>query len=178
MNTVLRVCVAVDPRQAAHRTADGHGTVGTPHNVFALLPEPSFLGAAGQLIPNHYASPNPARPLQGVGNAGVLPPVNEQADRGPRLAGFPGVGEPLGHPSRPASLIPVVPVEIRQSVFRVHAAVFLACGPVLLRWLPAAGSVGRVGNEGVKRLRLKGFDHLQSVSVNNRPFFSAAVFHR
>ena len=117
-------------------------------------------------------------PLQSVGDGGILPPVDEQADGCARFAGFSGIRQPFGHPSRPASLVPVVPVKIRQSIFRVHAAVFLACGSVLLRWLPAAGSVGRVSNKGIECLRLKGFDHLQSVSVNNRPFFSAAVFHR
>ena len=176
MGAVLRVGVTEHPRQAPHRATYRHGAVTAPHDVLALLAETPFLRAAGQLIPNHSTPPNPSGPLEGIGDGGILPPVNKQADGRSRLTGFPGVGQPLGHPSRPAALIPVVPIKIRQGVFRIHAAVFLEGGAVFLAGLPAAGRIGRVGDESVERLGLESPNHLQGVPVQDRPALPAAVF--
>lgn len=161
MGTVLRVGIAKYSRKASHRAVHRHGAVGAPHDIFALLAETAFLGAAGHLIPNHRTTPDPSGPLESVGDGRVLPPVDEQADRRSRPAGFPGVRKPFRHPSRPASLVPVIPVKIRQGVLRVHAAVFLVGGAVFLRGLPAARSIGRIGDEGVEHLGLEGTDDLQ-----------------
>ena len=81
MGAVLRIGVAEYPRQTSHRAVHRHGAVGAPHHIFALLAESAFLRAAGHLIPYHASSPDPPGPLQSVGDGGVLPPVDEQADR-------------------------------------------------------------------------------------------------
>lgn len=154
------------------------GPVGAPHHIFALLAETAFLRAAGHLIPYHASSPDPPGPLQSVGNGRVLPPVDEQADRRSRPAGFPGVGQPLRHPSRPASLVPVIPVEIRQGILGVHAAVLLVGGAVFLRWLPSARSIGRIGDEGVEHLRFECPDDLQGIPMQDGPAIPAAMLQR
>lgn len=135
---VLRIGIAEYARQAAHRAVHRQGTVGAPHDIFALLAETSLLRAAGHLIPNHRAAPDPSGPLQGVGNAWVLPPINEQADGSTGLTDFSGVGKPFGHPAGPASLIFLIAVKIRQGVVLIHTAVFLIGRAVFLRGLPAA----------------------------------------
>ncbi len=109
MNSVLRIGVTEHTRQASHRSIHRHGAVTAPHDVFALLAETSFLRAAGHLIPNRRATPDPASPLQSVGDRRILPPVNEQTNRRSRFAGFSGVRKPFSHPSGPASLVPVDP---------------------------------------------------------------------
>ena len=178
MDAVLRIGIAEYARQAAHRAVHRHGAVGAPHDIFALLAETSLLRAAGHLIPNHRAAPDPSGPLQGVGDGRILPPIDKQTDGRSRLAGFARVGQPFGHPSCPASLVPVIPVEIRQGVFRIHAAVFLVGGAVFLRGLPTARSIGRVGDKGVKHLRLECTDDLQGIPVQDSPAVSAAVCKR
>ena len=109
VDAVLRIGITEYARQAAHRAAHRHGAVGAPHHIFALLAETPFLRAAGHLIPYHAAPPDPSGPLQSVSDGGVLPPIDEQADRRTRLAGFTGIVQPLSHPAGPASLIPIVP---------------------------------------------------------------------
>ena len=175
MGAVLRIGVTEHPRQAAHRAAHRHGAVGTPHHIFALLAETPFLWAAGHLIPHHAAPPNPSGPLQSVGDGGVLPPIDEQADRRTWLAGFAGIVQPLGHPAGPASLIPIVPVEVGRSVLGVHAAVLLCGRAVFLCGFPAARSIGRVGDEGIEHLGLERTDDLQGIPMQNGPSIPAAV---
>ena len=94
-----------------------------------------------------------------------------------RLAGFAGIVQPLGHPAGPASLIPIVPVEVRRGVLGVHATVLLCGRAVLLRRFPAARSIGRVGDKGVKHLRLECPYYLQGIPLQNSPAIPAAVFH-
>ena len=177
MNSVLRIGVTEHTGQTANRSIHRHRSVGTPYDVFTLLAETSFLGAAGHLIPYRTATPDPSSPLQSVGNRRILPPVNEQTNRRSRFAGFSGVRKPFSHPSGPTSLILLISVKIGQGVFFVHAAVLLIGGAVFLGWLPPARSVGRIGNNGVKHLRLECPDYLQGISVQNGPTISAAVFH-
>ena len=175
---VLRIGIAEYARQAAHRAVHRHGAVGAPHDIFALLAEASFLRAAGHLIPNHRAAPDPSGPLQSVGDGRILPPVDKQTDGRSRFAGFACIGQPFRHPSCPASLVPVIPVKIRQGVFRIHTAVFLIGRAVFLRGLPTARSIGRVGDKGIKHLRLECTDDLQGIPVQDAPSVPIAVLDR
>ena len=178
MGTILRISIAKYPRQASHRAVHRHGAVASPHYIFTLLAETAFLWTGSHLVPNHRTAPDPSRPLESVGDGGVLPPVNEQTDWSSRLTGFSGVRKPFSHPSRPASLVSVIPIKIRQGVLRIHTAVFLVGGAVFLRGFPAARSIGWIGDEGVKHLRLEGTDDLQSIPMQDGPAIPATVLQR
>ena len=175
VDSILRVGVAEYPRQAFHRTANGQGAVAPPDDELALLAEAPLLRAAGQLVPNGAAPPDPPGPLQGVGDGGVLPPVDEQTDGGSGLAHPPGVRKPLGHPAGPAALVFLVAVKIREGAVGLEAAVLLVGGAVFLSRLAAARGVGRVGDEGVKRAWRKGAQQAEGVPVQNGPPLAAGV---
>src|SRR5699024_5692808 len=117
--------VTEDPGEAGDRAVNRHRTVASPYDILSLLAETAFLRAGVPLIPHSGPTPDPARPLKGICNAGILPPVNKQADRGAFLAGFPGIIEPFCHPMGPRPLVLVIPVKIWKGIFRFHAAVFL-----------------------------------------------------
>lgn len=175
VDPVLRVGVAEHPRQAFYRAANGQGAVASPDDKLALLAKAPLLRAAGQLVPNGAASPDPPGPLQGVGDGGVLPPVDEQTDGGSGLAHPPGVRKPLGHPAGPAALVFLVAVKIREGAVGLEAAVLLVGGAVFLSRLAAARGVGRVGDEGVKRAWRKGAQQAEGVPVQNGPPLAAGV---
>ena len=175
VDSVLRVGVAEHPRQTFHRTAKGQGAVAPPDNELALLAEAPLLRAAGQLVPNGAAPPDPPGPLQGVGDGGVLPPVDEQADGGAGLAHPPGVRKPFRHPAGPAALVFLVAVKIRERAFGLEAAVLLVGGAAFLRRFRTPGGIGRVGDEGVKRAWRKGAQQAQGVPMQNGPPLAAGV---
>ena len=155
MNPVLRVCVSENTRQTAHRTAQRHRPVAAPNDEFALLAKAALLRAAGHLVPDRRAPPNPPGPLQRVGDGRILPPVDKQANWRAGLAGFSRVAEPLGHPMRPAALVEIVAVEVRQRVLLGHATVLLTRRPILFVRFPTARCIRRIGDQRIETFGLK-----------------------
>ena len=175
VKAVLWICVPEHPRQTSDRAVHRHSFFAAPHHKFALLTEPALLRSAAHLVPYHDSAPDPSRPLERVGDARQLPPVDEQTDRRAVLADLPRFKEPFRHPVRPAALILLIADEIRQSFFAAHAAVLLISRPVSLVLAPSAGRVGRVGDERVEAVRLEMGEHPHCVAVQDRPAVPAAV---
>ena len=130
MDSILWVSVAKHPRQAGNRTADWHRSIASPYDILCLLAEPSLLRTGISLVPHSSSPPDPSRPLQCICDGRVLSPVNKQTNGCTRFTGFAHIVQPFCHPVCPGTLILVVSVKIRQSIFCFHAAVFLVCGTV------------------------------------------------
>ena len=172
-----RVRVPEHARQTSHRTVDGKRAVGRPQHVLALLAVPAFLRPARHLVPYHLTAPDPPGPLDRIGKARSHTPVNEHAQHSPRLAGFAHIAQPFRHPARPAPLVFLVAVKIRQRLVRAHAAVFLCGRPVFLAGLRTAAGIGRVGDHRVEHAGLKRTHDAERVPMQERPPIAAAVFH-
>lgn len=175
VDAVLGIAVLEHARQAGHGPVDGHVPVGSPDDVLRLLAEASLLGPAVALVPDGSAAPDPARPLEGVRSCGELPPVDEHAHRSARLAGFPGIVQPLRRPPGPGPLVLGVAIKGRRGMV-AHTGVFLRRGFVLFRLGAPAGCVGRVCNHRVEGPRRKAGQHLQRVALDDFPL--GVIAHR
>ena len=165
MDTVLGIPITEHTGKTRHRTADGHGSVTAPHNIFSLLAKTSFLRTGVSLIPHRSSSPDPACPLECIGNRGILSPVNKQADWCTDFTGFPHIVEPLCHPVGPGTLVLVIPIKIRQCILCLHTAIFLIGGTVSFILLCSPGRIRRIGNHCIKDSRLECFHQLQRISM-------------
>ena len=168
VNAVLGIAVLEHAGQAGHGPADGHIPVGTPDDVLRLLAEAALLGAAVALVPHSGAPPDPARPLEGVGGRGELPPVDEHTHRRAGLADLSGIPKPLRRPAGPGPLVLGVPVEGRGRVIP-HAGILLGRGLVLLCLGTASRGVRRVGDDRIEGAGGKAAQQLQRVAVENLP---------
>ena len=160
MDAVLWISITEHTRKAGHRAVDRHRAVASPYNILCLLAEPAFLRTGVSLVPDCGSSPDPACPLKGIGNGRVLSPVNKEADRSPSLAGFPHIVQPFCHPVGPGTLVLIIPIKIRQGVFRFHTAVLLVSGTVAFILLGSPRRIRRIGHDCIKNSRLESFYQL------------------
>ena len=165
MNTVLWISITEHTGKTGNRAVDWHRAITAPHNILSLLAKTSFLRTRVSLIPNRSSSPDPACPLECIGNRGILSPVNKQADWRTNFTGFPRIVEPLCHPMGPGTLILVIPIKIRQCILCLHTAVFLISRAVSLILFCSPRRIRRIGNHCIKDPRLKCFHQFQRISM-------------
>ena len=165
MDTILGIAISEHSWKAGHRAVDWHRAITAPHNILSLLAKAPLLRSGVSLIPHCSSSPDPACPLKGIGNGWILSPVNKQADRCACLAGFSHIIQPFCHPVSPGTLVLIIPIKIRQGIFRFHTAVFLVGRAISLILFCSPGRIRRIGDDCIKDSRLKCFHQFQRISM-------------
>lgn len=115
MGPVLGVGVSKHPRQASHRAIDGEGSVGTPDDILTLLAKAPLLRAAGQLVPTTQPRQTHPAHCRGIGDGGVLSPVDKQAHRRSQVCRRGGRPIAIPPPSGSSCAGPSVPVKIGET---------------------------------------------------------------
>lgn len=177
MDSIGRIGVPKHTRKATYRAIHGKRSIGGPQGKFTLLSESATLRTADLLVPHNLPAPDPPGPLNGIGQAGRHPPVNEHHKYRARFTGTPDIGQPLSTPAGPAALILLITVEVGQCFVRFHTAVLLVGGSVLFGRLGAAAGVGRIGDDRIKNAGFERLNNAQHIPVQDGPAIAAAVFN-